>query len=169
MKIRKADASEVELCASIYETARGFMRANGNHEQWTGGYPSIKDAQQDFDRGNLYVCEEDGQVLACFTFHPGPDPAYAIIEDGSWVNDAPYWVLHRIAVGVQGKGVGTYCLTWLKEHQSNIRADTHELNTAMQAVFKKCGFVRCGIIYTKDGAPRVSFQYVEGTTKGQAA
>ena len=160
MRIRKATEAEISSCVELYEVARGYMRANGNHVQWTGGYPSLETARHDFEQGHLYVCEEDGSLLACFTFFLGPDPAYARIEDGAWINDDPYWVMRRIAVGVQGRGVGSFCLHWIKEQCDNARAVTHELNAAMQAVFVKCGVARCGTIYTAEGSPRVAYQYV---------
>ena len=34
---RKADMEEI---MSVYESAKSFMRKEGNMTQWTGGYPS---------------------------------------------------------------------------------------------------------------------------------
>ena len=63
---------------------------------------------------------------------PGPDPTYAVIEGDPWLNDDPYWVMHRLAVAESGHGAGTRMLTWLTERHDNVRADTHADNVPMQ-------------------------------------
>ena len=40
----------------------------------------------------------------------------------------------------------------------NLRADTHADNAVMQRLLEGAGFVRCGIIYTDDGMPRLAYQ-----------
>ena len=37
-------------------------------------------------------------------------------------------------------------------------ADTHADNAVMQRLLEGAGFVRCGIIYTDDGSPRIAYQ-----------
>ncbi len=44
---------------------------------------------------------------------------------------------------------------------SNFRIDTHNDNKIMQHVIEKNGFIRCGIIYVKDGSPRIAYEKIE--------
>lgn len=101
-----------------------------------------------------------GTPLACFAMMAGPEPTYARIEQGAWLNDEPYLVFHRLAVGASGRGVGTFCLRWIASQAANVRGDTHELNLPMRGALEKCGFVPCGIIHVSDGTPRIAYQHV---------
>lgn len=163
--VRKATKNDLDTCLDLVNAARVFMRAHGNDAQWGDGYPGMADLRDDLDSGSLYVCcdteaSEPDSPLACFALLPGPDPTYDAIEDGAWPNDEPYLVFHRLAVGVAGRGVGTFCLSWIADQAKNVRGDTHELNLPMQATLAKCGFQRCGIIHLADGSPRISYQHI---------
>lgn len=100
------------------------------------------------------------RVLAVFVFSVGEDPTYRYIEDGAWLNDAPYGVIHRIAVSesARGKGAAAFCMEWAFQQIGNLRIDTHENNIPMQRLIQKCGFLRTGRIYAEDGTPRIAFQ-----------
>ena len=53
---------------------------------------------EDIDRHGAYVVEDDGTVVGYFAFLASPEPTYASIYYGEWLNDvAPYHVVHRIA------------------------------------------------------------------------
>ena len=45
---------------------------------------------------------------------------------------------------------------------SNIRIDTHHDNLVMQKVLNKHGFMKCGVIYLKNGNPRLAYHYEKG-------
>ncbi len=159
MKIRKASLADVDRQMLLFDYARAFMRSTGNMHQWTDGYPSREVIEKDIASGNSYVCVDDtNDIVATFCFWQGEDPTYAYIEGGSWLNDAPYGVVHRLAGGGKLKGLGQYCLDWCYEHCPNIRVDTHADNIVMQSLLEKCGYLRCGIIYLANGDPRVAFQ-----------
>ncbi len=136
------------------------MRSYGNTAQWVGGYPSRADAAADLATGALWVChDEAGAILAVLILLPGPEPTYAQIEGLPWLNDDPYLVMHRIAVGVSGRGVGGACMRWVAAQAPNVRADTHEVNLPMQRVLERAGFQRRGIIHIADGTPRIAYHY----------
>ncbi len=59
MEIRRAVETDLPALMDIYEEARQFMRAHGNQEQWSGGYPQKEILLADIAAGCLYVCEED--------------------------------------------------------------------------------------------------------------
>lgn len=157
--IQKADISQLPRILEIYEKARAFMAESGNPDQWGIGYPPEEMIRQDIRDGKSYVNLEGDHIRAVFYFAVEADPTYGYIE-GSWLNDAPYGVIHRIAVDGSGRGVATECFAFAAQHCENIRIDTHEKNIPMQRCLTKNGFTRCGTIYLEDGDPRIAYQKV---------
>ena len=155
MIIRKSGLEELDNLMAIYSRARQFMQETGNGNQWINGYPS------DIENGYSYVClDAENEIVATFYFRIGEDPTYARIDDGKWLNDEPYGVVHRLAGLGKVKDVGSYCLQWCFEQIPNIRVDTHHDNVVMQHILKKNGFLPCGIIYVSNGTPRIAFQKI---------
>lgn len=159
--IRRATAHDLDAVCAIYEAARAFMRTHGNPTQWPGDYPSLPDAEKDLALGALWVLDEGAGPIACMSVLPGPDPTYAVIEGEPWLNDEPYWVMHRLAVAESGHGAGTRLLSWLCDRHDNVRADTHADNVPMQRTLEKCGFTRRGTIWVEDGTPRIAYHFVK--------
>lgn len=159
--IRKAKIEDLQMVLEIYAVARGFMASTGNPAQWGDGYPKEELVRSDMEQGICYVAEADGQIEAVFMYAYGEDPTYAVIEDGQWLNDKSYGVVHRVASRGNVKGIGAQCMLWGFEQCKNLKMDTHDDNVVMQHVLEKNGFVRCGRIYTDDGSPRIAYQKVE--------
>ena len=157
--IQKADIFQLPRILEIYEKARAFMAESGNPDQWGTGYPPEEMIRQDIRDGKSYVNLEGDHIRAVFYFAVEADPTYGYIE-GSWLNDAPYGVIHRIAVDGSGRGVAAECFAFAAQHCENIRIDTHEKNIPMQRCLTKNGFTRCGTIYLEDGDPRIAYQKV---------
>lgn len=157
--IQKADISQLPRILEIYEKARVFMAESGNPDQWGTGYPPEEMIRQDIRNGKSYVNLEGDHIRAVFYFAVEADPTYSYIE-GAWLNDAPYGVIHRIAVDGSGRGVAAECFAFAAQHCENLRIDTHEKNIPMQRCLAKNGFTRCGTIYLEDGDPRIAYQKV---------
>lgn len=160
MEMRPATREDLDALVSLYEGAHDFMRRNGNPTQWAGEYPSGSDILADVRRGTLFACEDEGQVVGCLCLQPGPDPTYLKIEDGAWLDDGPYFVIHRLAVREPGRGVGGFCLDWALQSATSLRADTHRDNVPMQRLLASRGFQHCGTIHVRDGSPRMAYQLV---------
>ena len=181
MYIRKAQTTDCQALMEIFQKARQIMRASGNLHQWNDSYPSQDIILKDIDNGHcILLCEyseTDGTetVIATMSFIPGPDPTYAHIEqgpwdsrqsptNGSWIDDSPYYVIHRIAVAEPGHNAAKSLLDWgfayLEETGAgqSIRIDTHRDNVIMHHILSKYGFSLCGIIYLSSGAPRDAYQ-----------
>ena len=157
--IRKGTAADIGAVLKIYEASRRYMRATGNLTQWADGYPSLTDVQADIEAGNLYVGEADGRVVMAFAFILGDDPTYRIIEQGRWLNDRPYGTIHRLGSdGSHGGGMLAACVEYCFGRTDNLRLDTHADNRPMLTAVGRLGFTRCGIIYCRDGSPRIAFQ-----------
>ena len=127
-------------------------------------FPKAKDGQsrqtieKDIAQGTSYLLCENDTPIATFALLAGPEPTYSYIEGGRWLDDQPYYVIHRVASveGVHGvmSDIIAYCLSLT----STIRIDTHADNYPMQAVLKRSGFNYCGIIYLEDGSQRQAYQ-----------
>ena len=114
--------------------------------------------ERDIANGNSYLICEGKEVLATFALVEGPDPTYAQIYDGEWLNDKPYYVVHRVASSPKAHGVMRRILDFAFQHTDTLRIDTHEDNKTMQALLKKNSFSYCGIIHLGNGDPRLAFQ-----------
>ena len=89
------------------------------------------------------------------------DATYHRIYEGEWLSDAPYSVIHRIAVKYHGRGIIDFCFEECFKRFPSIRIDTHEDNIPMQKCLSRCGFKYCGIIYLADGAKRLAYQKID--------
>lgn len=160
MNVRLAANSDLDEIMRIYDKARETMRASGNLSQWVNGYPTREMIEDDIARRVSYIIEgDDGQPHAVFMFSVEEDPTYALIEDGTWLDDEPYGVIHRIGSDGELHGVIPAALKYCTNIIGNIRIDTHADNVIMHHVLGKCGFERCGTIYCHDGSPRVAYQF----------
>lgn len=156
--IRRATYDDVPVLMDVFRKARAIMRSSGNMNQWNDGYPSEEVVRKDIDNGHCVVLCEDGKVVATMAFIPGPDPTYAEIYDGGWLSDAPYHVIHRIAVAEPGHNAAKALLDWGFGQAGSIRIDTHKDNVIMHHVLSKYGFTHCGMILLANGDPREAYQ-----------
>ena len=160
MEIRKSKPEDINQIMDCIDTARQLMRESGNQIQWTNGYPSRDLMLESIGNGFNFLIFENGEVVATFDFIIGDDPNYSFIENGAWLNDEKYGVIHRLASNGKAKGVAKFCFEWCFFQFPNIRIDTHETNIPMQKVLEKLGYEKCGIIYVADGTPRLAFQKI---------
>lgn len=154
--IRQARADELSMIQRLFDSARAFMRANGNMTQWTNGYPDDAQLLRDIRAGALMLLLDDETPCAVFALC-GHEPTYDQIYAGAWPSDAPYLTVHRLACAVRGRGAGSFCLAYAKSRGLDVRADTHRDNLPMQKLLEKNGFRHCGIIHLTDGAERLAY------------
>ena len=157
--IRHAVESDLPRILEIYDTARRFMRQNGNMVQWVNGYPGDPLLRQDIINGDLYVMEDEGGIYCVFALVIGDDPTYASIE-GSWQDTSLYGTIHRIGSDGTHRGVLHECVDWCAGRISHLRVDTHADNQVMQRCIRREGFTYCGVIHVADGTPRVAFERI---------
>ena len=104
-------------------------------------------------------CRE--RAVGYFAFLPSPEPTYARIENGAWLDDRlPYHVIHRIASYPEVHGVFKTIMDFAFAADPNIRIDTHKDNRIMQHNILKHGFTYCGIIYLESGDERLAYQRI---------
>jgi len=160
MIIRLATYDEIPAILTVMDAARGIMRASGNMNQWIGGYPSADVIKRDIDNAAGYViC--DKSILGYFAYIPSPEPTYAKIYGGQWLDDTlPYHVVHRIGSFPDAHGIFGAMLDFCSARECNIRIDTHRDNLIMQHLLSKHGFTYCGIIYLESGDERLAYQRI---------
>lgn len=160
MTIRKTETKDIPEIMKIYTFAKKFMIATGNPNQWNGVYPEESLILEDIRKGISYVCLQEGEIVGTFAFILGEDPTYQVIEQGNWSKNVPYGTIHRVAGNGKAKGIMENCVQFCRNIQPYLRIDTHHDNHVMQSCLKKLGFCRCGIIYLKNGDPRVAYDLV---------
>ena len=160
--IRKAIPTDMTSIMQVMEAAKGIMRSSGNMHQWTDGYPSEAVILSDMEKDGGYVVEDENQIVAYFALLTSPEPTYAKIYDGEWLDDVqPYHVVHRIASYPDAHGIFSSIMDFCFSKDSNIRIDTHRDNHIMQHVIKQYSFTYCGIIYLASGDERLAYQRIK--------
>lgn len=155
--IRKATYDDIPSLMEIFDKAKGIMRESGNLHQWNDSYPSEEIVKNDIDSGHCFVLCKQEEIIATMAFIPGPDSTYTHIE-GQWLNDDPYYVIHRIAVIEPGHKAAQTLFDWAFTRTDCIRIDTHKDNVIMKHILKRYGFTHCGTIYLASGDPREAYQ-----------
>ncbi|HLW63357.1 MAG TPA: GNAT family N-acetyltransferase [Flavobacterium sp.] len=160
MNIRLATTKDLDLIVQIIDAARQLMQKNGNTTQWINGYPSKEVLLNDILLEHGFVCEYNNKIVGYFGFLKGnnPEPTYTLLENGAWLNEMPYGVVHRLASNGTVKGVAKACFDYCFSQIENVRVDTHRDNQPMQNFLRNYGFKHCGTIYVADGSPRDAFQ-----------
>ena len=148
---------DLSAVMAIYDKARLFMRQSDNLHQWTNGYPTREIIKEDIALKQSYIIKKNNTILAVFTFINGHDYTYDYIE-GQWLNNEKYGVIHRIGSNQIEKGMLKVAVDYCFHFVNNLRIDTHKDNKVMQHLLEKEGFTKCGIIYLKDGNPRIAYQ-----------
>lgn len=165
MEIRPTECRDIPAIMEIYARARAFMAAHGNPRQWgRRSWPPETLIRQDMSQGKSYVCTQDGEILGTFFYDRGykVEPAYGTIENGAWLGEDNYGVVHRIASGGSRRGIGKFCISWAYQQCGHLRMDTHEDNRVMQNLLESLGFARCGRIYVpEDDDPRIAYEKLE--------
>ena len=158
--ICKASIDDFYLVMSLIEQGKSKMLKAGNPNQWSANYPATDTVRRDILQGDCYLLFEGGKPIATFVFKAGPEPTYQSIHKGSWLDDQPYYVIHRVA-SVEGvHGVMADIITYCSSFTSSIRIDTHADNHPMLTALARLSFVYCGIIYVENGDCRLAYQRV---------
>ena len=157
MVIRPATPADLPALRPVFEAAKGIMRADGNHDQWSApGFPDDTLLLRDIARGGGFVIE-NSTIVAYFALLPSPEPTYDVI-DGAWLTNEPYGVIHRMASYPEVHGIFSTIIDYALSRYSHLRIDTHRDNRIMQHLIEKHGFTYCGIIWLEDGTERLAYE-----------
>ena len=159
--IRKSTLADLPTILNLRDQAREIMRSYGNVYQWPDGYPRDDMFRKDIELGGSHVMlDEEGTIVGTFALLPSPEVTYNVIYDGQWLDEDPYYVIHRIASTPGSHGILDALLDYCEAQVGNIRIDTHEANIIMRKGLEKHGYRYCGIIHLLNGDSRLAFQKI---------
>lgn len=157
--IRHATLNDIDDIMAVLAVAREKMRRSGNANQWINGYPTEQAVIADIQCNGGLVVEDCGNIVAYFAFLPSPEPTYACIYDGEWLDDTlPYHVVHRMGSLDTVHGIFNAVMDYCFSCDTNMRIDTHRDNKIMRNLLLEHGFHYCGIIYLQGGDERLAYQ-----------
>lgn len=173
MQFRRTCETDIDRIMDILADGRAALGALGI-DQWQGGYPNRAVVEADAERGDSFVIEDEGEVIATVMVGFGGEVVYDRIEGGSWLTestsaDPRYAAIHRVAVNTarKNKGAGLFLLASAEEYardhgRESVRVDTHPGNVPMRRLLEKRGYERCGTIYidhAEEGTPeRIGYE-----------
>lgn len=157
--IRNAEIADIATIMAMVEHSRSVMRANGNHVQWTNGYPGEQELHEDIGKGIGRIIEEDGHSIGYFALLEEPEPTYKVIEGGRWLDDrTPYCTLHRLCCTDGVSGIARCAFDYCESRSESMRCDTHHDNRIMRTIIEERDYTYCGVVFMEDGSPRDAYQ-----------
>lgn len=153
---RKATMHDAAAIAAIYEEIHTAEEAGQARIGWVRGvYPVRKTAEDAIARGEMFVEEAEGRIVAAAKINQSQEEAYA---HAPWQYEAPeakVMVLHTLVVSpsVRGAGYGTKFVTFYEQYALKhgcryLRMDTNEKNQAARSLYKKLGYTEAGVVPT---------------------
>ena len=154
MIIRKAELRDIDAIEKIYDRIHEKEDAGKIATGWiTGVYPVRATAEAGLKRGDLFVYDSDGEILAAAVINQTQVDVYADCEWGHKAPDSEVCVLHTLVVdpNAAGQGIGTAFVKFYEDYAREtgctaLRMDTNARNTAARSLYKKLGYTEPGIV-----------------------
>ena len=152
--IRKATEKDIKAIAAIYEDIHTEEEAGRLTIGWERGvYPTEATAADSIAKGDMFVCERDGQVVAAAKINKEQVDAYYGAPWESPAADEDIMVLHTLVVSpsVQTSGIGKEFVKFYEEYALEngcpyLRMDTNERNERARGFYKKTGYKEIAIV-----------------------
>ena len=152
--VRKATPADLDAIAAIYDDIHTNEEAGLTTVGWIRRiYPTRKSAEEAIAKGEMFVLEADGGVVAAAKINQEQVPEYA---NARWEYPAPdekVMVLHTLVVSpkAKGKGYGSRFVDFYETYAREkgcpyLRMDTNERNLAARALYQKLGYREVGIV-----------------------
>ena len=151
--IRKATADDIAGIVKIYDEILTEEEAGRMTTGWIRGiYPTEKVALTALEKGDLFVCEDDGRIVASMRINREITPEYDLADWEFEATKDEYMVLHLLTVSPSAKarGIGRKMLEFYENFARQngckyLRMDTNERNTRARKIYAKYGFKETGI------------------------
>lgn len=148
MNIRKATEQDIDSIAMIYETIHDEEGEGLAVIGWIRNvYPTRKTAQDGVRRGDLFVLEDEGAVVAAAVINQIQVPEYRYAAWKHRADDSEVMVLHALVVDPHQKGRGygkafvAFYEDYAKEHNCiALRMDTNVRNVGARYLYHKLGY-----------------------------
>ena len=149
--IRKATPSDLDSIKQLTEACAVAMQQR-NIFQWNEHYPSRERLEKDIELQELYVLEEEEELLGIVALTPTMDDEYVPIK---WLTPGGNNIyVHRLAThpAIWGSGYGQELMDFAEDfarenNYQSVRLDTFSLNRRNQRFYESRGYKRLGNIY----------------------
>ena len=152
--IRKAQEKDISAINAIYDALHSRQERNEIFVGWVRGvYPTEDTARKAVMRGDMFVMDKDGEILAAAVINQQQVDVY---EDGNWeyeADDCQVMVLHTLVVSPEAsrKGLGSEFVSfyeaYAKENNCDyLRMDTNAGNEVARSLYKKLGYREISIV-----------------------
>lgn len=149
--IRTADFSDLKKIKQLTETCATALQKKGIY-QWNEHYPPLEKLRADVEEKELFVLEENTNLLGIIVLTPKMDDEYIPIK---WLSpNKNNLYVHRLAThpSVWGKGYGQLLMDFAENFAKesgyqSIRLDTFSQNKRNQHFYEQRGYERLGTIY----------------------
>ncbi len=156
LRFRKADKDDLEAINRIYERTHDAEEAGLTTTGWVRGiYPVREVAEDSVGRGDMYVAELDGKVVATGIINKTQVNVYLECD---WEYKAPedrICVLHTLAVDpdVRGMGIGPAFVRFYEKTGKDwgcevLRIDTNARNKRARKMYAGLGYIETDIVPT---------------------
>ncbi|MGL4773463.1 MAG: GNAT family N-acetyltransferase [Clostridium sp.] len=131
MNFRKATINELEKLLEIKRDVIEKFAPLGLN--WTSSYPTAEIFRNDILSEELYVLEENGEILASVVLNTKEDDNYKNVK---WENEGDGMVVHRLMVSPKysGRGVGKKVLSNIEEMAKELKLPSVKLDTCTENV-----------------------------------
>mgnify|MGYP004479040177 CR=1 FL=1 len=170
MIIRKATKNDIDSIEKIYEVIHNEEERGLVVIGWIRNvYPTRKTAEDGLARGDLFVLEDDGTIVAAAVINQIQVEEYQYATWKHSVKDAEVMILHALVVDPyqKSKGYGkafvAFYENYAKQHNCvTLRMDTNVRNTRARNLYQKLGYEEIDIINcTFNGIPNVQLVCLE--------
>ena len=152
--IRKATEKDIKAIAAIYEDIHTEEEAGNLTIGWERGvYPTESTAADSIAKGDMFVCERDGQVVAAAKLNKEQVDVYYSAPWKYPAEDDEIMVIHTLVVSpsVQSSGIGKEFVEFYEKYALEndcpyLRMDTNERNQRARGFYKKIGYKEIGIV-----------------------
>jgi len=163
--IRQATMADLDSIAGIYSKIHDEIEAGRASIGWIREiYPTRKTAEDSIRKGEMYVLEKNGTIIAAARINQVQGPEY---DNAVWsFSAAPkeVMVMHTLVVSPKhkGRGYGTEFVAFYEDFARKngctaLRIDTNAINTAARTLYKKLGYTEACIVPTDfNGIPGVN-------------
>ena len=156
LRFRKADNDDLDAIDRIYERTHDAEEAGLSTTGWVRGiYPIREVAEASLERGDMYVAELDGRVVATGIINKTQVNVYLDCDWEYKMPDDKVCVLHTLAVDPDARGLGIgpsfvrfYEKTAGEQCCEVLRIDTNARNKRARRMYAKLGYIETDIVPT---------------------
>lgn len=168
--IRKAIQADLDAISKIYEHIHEREQRKEMCIGWLPNvYPIRATAEKAFERDDLFVYEDGGEVLASAIINHEQVDSYA---NGEWrykADDNEIMVMHTLVVepAVSAKGIGKTFVEFYEDYSRKsgckaLRIDTNAKNAVARRFYAKLGYEEAGIVPCDfNGIPNIQLVLLE--------